>query len=215
MFDVVLTSDEAKVGIKYKADADWSVLGKKVRKDMGRVRNGLPKLTSQEVKDYDKTGHVSVDGIPLIAGDLKVTRYVDVTAENFSSNTDNDVVVLLDTKKYPELEVHAQRRELQNRCQQLRKSAGLQPADQVDIYYSFTGDLGEALKTIITGHEDTFLRKVGAVPRELPSGPDEMDIWKSEDNKAVGGDEEAGEEAAAGAATGYTLYVTRPARVDV
>lgn len=168
VFSVTLTSDEEKVGIKYKATADWPTLGKKLRKDLGRVKNGLPKLTSEEVKTYAETQEITVDGIKLVKGDLVVTRYVELTGEGWDTNTDNDVVVLLDVRKHAELEEHLIRRDLTTRCQQLRKSSGLQPADEVEIYYEFVGDMSTALDEIVGGHEDAIKKKVGAVPRALP-----------------------------------------------
>lgn len=168
VFSVTLTSDEEKVGIKYKATADWPTLGKKLRKDLGRVKNGLPKLSSDEVKAYAKTDEIEVDGIKLVKGDLVVTRYVELTGEDWDTNTDADVVVLLDVRKHAELEEHLLRRDLTTRCQQLRKQSGLQPADEVEIYYEFTADVRDALEEIVKGHEEVIKKKVGAVPKALP-----------------------------------------------
>ena len=75
---VVFTSDEQKCGIKYKATADYATLGKKLRKDIGRVKKGLPLLSSEQVKDYVETGKILVDGIELVKGDLTATRYVEL-----------------------------------------------------------------------------------------------------------------------------------------
>lgn len=171
---LTLTSDEAAVNIRYKATADWPTLGRKLRKDIGKVKNGLPKLTSDEVKAYDESGKVTVDGIELVKGDLVVTRYVELGEgnEEWDSNTDGDFVLLLDIRKHAELETHLVRRDLTTRCQQLRKASGLQPADEVDIYYEFVSDLKDALPTmdlekVMEGHEEAIRRKVGAVPKML------------------------------------------------
>ena len=48
--DVVFSSDETLSGVQYKAVADWPVLGRKLRKDLGRVRNALPNVPSDAVK---------------------------------------------------------------------------------------------------------------------------------------------------------------------
>lgn len=37
-----MTGDEAAYGVKYRAEADFRVLGKKLKKDMQRVKNALP-----------------------------------------------------------------------------------------------------------------------------------------------------------------------------
>ena len=69
--------------MRYKAVADWAVLGRKLRKDLARVKNALPKVTSDEVKAYVQTGKLVVDGIELVEGDLTVQRYIELpeTAE--------------------------------------------------------------------------------------------------------------------------------------
>src|SRR5690606_24065736 len=50
--DLLLTSDEAKYGVRYSVTADWPVLGKKLKKDMARVKKALPNVTSEEAHAY-------------------------------------------------------------------------------------------------------------------------------------------------------------------
>lgn len=209
VFELKLTSDEDKMGIKYRATAEWPVLGKKLRKDLGRVKKALPELASEDVKKYAETGEISVDGIPLVAGDLIVTRYVDADDKDFDSNTDDDAVILLDTRLHPELQEHFLRRDLTTRCQRLRKVAGLQPTDQVDIFYQFTSGMEDALKDIVKGHEEAFSKKVGATPQPLPTDLSAK-ILGQYPPKAEGADEEDGAVEQEATGNGYILYaVTR------
>lgn len=202
VFELKLTSDEDKMGIKYRATAEWPVLGKKLRKDLGRVKKALPEIASADVKRYAETGEISVDGIPLVAGDLIVTRYVEADDKDFDSNTDDDAVILLDTRLHPELEEHYLRRELTTRCQRLRKVAGLQPTDQVDIFYSFTSGMEDALKDVVRGHEETFSKKVGATPQPMPADLGAKVLGQFPP-KAEGATDEDEQEASG---TGYVLY---------
>ena len=64
--DVVFTSDETLSGVRYRAVADWSVLGRKLRKDLARVNNALPKVSIYDIKVYVQTGKITVDGIALV-----------------------------------------------------------------------------------------------------------------------------------------------------
>lgn len=205
VFELKLTSDEEKMGIKYRATAEWPVLGKKLRKDLGRVKKALPELASDDVKKYAETGEISVDGIPLVAGDLIVTRYVEAADKDFDSNTDEDAVILLDTQLHPELQEHFLRRELTTRCQRLRKVAGLQPTDQVDIFYQFTADMEDALKEVIEGYEETFSKKVGATPQPLPTELSAK-ILGQYPPKAEGSNEEDGVVEQETSGNGYILY---------
>ena len=173
MRQVTFTTDEALCGIKYKASADITVLGKKLRKDIGKVKAGLPKLTSDEVKAYLATGTIQVGGVELVEGDLTATRFVELPPRapdatvHLESNTNNDVVVLLDVMRHPELEAEGMAREVVNRIQRLRKSAGLVPTDDIDVFYHFADEdqkEGQELHECIVAQQDIFVRVLKRVP---------------------------------------------------
>lgn len=140
--DLILTQDETGYGVTYSVTADWPVLGKKLKKDMGRVKKALPSITSEEVKAYLATGEITVDGIKLQKGDLVVKRGLkeDASSQNLETNTDDDVLTLLDVEIYPGLAEEGLGREIINRVQRLRKKAGLQPTDDVKMEYKVLSD---------------------------------------------------------------------------
>lgn len=165
--DVIFTSDEAKVGVRYRAVADWAVLGRKLRKDLARVKNGLPKVSSEDVKAYTKSGKLTVDGIELVAGDLTVQRYVELADSHYGTHTDNDVVVLLDITVYPELKNEWLTREIINRVQKLRKKAGLQATDDVEIFYQFEEGSGAEILDAMREQAEVIQKTVRGVPRDV------------------------------------------------
>ncbi|CAG7850652.1 Isoleucine--tRNA ligase, cytoplasmic; AltName: Full=Isoleucyl-tRNA synthetase; Short=IleRS [Serendipita indica DSM 11827] len=170
--EIVFTTDEERTCVKYKATADWPTLGKKLRKDIGKVKAALPNLSSEDVKEYERTGEVKVDGIPLEKGDLVVTRYVDLPEDgSFASNTDNDVVVLVDIRTYPELEAEGLAREFINRVQRLRKEAGLQATDNVDVFYSFEDGSGLDILAAIVKHAETITKAIRCAPADVKTRP--------------------------------------------
>ncbi|CAI8495539.1 unnamed protein product [Hanseniaspora opuntiae] len=140
--DIIITSDEDKYKVEYKAFADWPTLGKKLKKDMKKVKEGLPKLTSDEVKSYKATGEVEVSGIKLVAGDLTVTRGLPASELNDGqdSRTFQDVLVIMDVNVYEELKTEGLAREIINRIQKLRKKVGLEATDDVVVQYSILED---------------------------------------------------------------------------
>jgi isoleucyl-tRNA synthetase len=73
---VSLSTDEDGHGVVYKVKADWPVLGKKLRKDMGKVKNGLSAVSSAEVKKYIETKSIVVGGITLGEEDLQVRLHL-------------------------------------------------------------------------------------------------------------------------------------------
>ncbi|KAH9847625.1 isoleucine-tRNA ligase [Lenzites betulinus] len=171
--DVVFTSDEQLAGVKYRAVADWAVLGRKLRKDLGRVKNALPSVTSDAVRKYVDTGKITVDGIELVAGDLAVQRYIELPeqaaggAAQHATNTDNEVVVRLDIQVHPELQTEYLARELINRVQKLRKRAGLQATDDVDVYYAFEEGAGEDILAAMEAYLEVIEKTVRSVPRDV------------------------------------------------
>lgn len=157
--DLILSSDEDKYGVQYSVTADWPVLGKKLKKDMGRVKKALPSLTSEQVQEYVRDKQILVDGIKLEEGDLVVRRGVkeDENSKNLEINTDSDVLIILDTEIHEELAQEGLAREVINRVQKLRKKAGLQPTDDIKMEYRVLGDPDAiGLEKVLEGQSAAF-----------------------------------------------------------
>lgn len=168
--DAIFTSDENFSGVRYRAVADWAILGKKLRKDLGKVKNALPSVSSDAVKAYASTGKISIEGIELVTGDLTIQRYLELPTGiegRFATHTDNDVVVRLDIQIHSDLQGEWLARELTNRVQKLRKKAGLQATDDIDIYYQFEEGVGTELLTAIGDHGVLIQKTVGSVPVDI------------------------------------------------
>lgn len=140
--DLILSSDEAKYNVQYSVTADWPVLGKKLKKDVQKVKKALPSLTSEQVHNFTKEKTIVVDGITLERGDLVVRRKIkeDANSKNLEPNTDEDVLTILDVELYPELVAEGLAREIIARIQKMRKSAGLQPTDDVRMEFKVLAD---------------------------------------------------------------------------
>lgn len=154
---MILSSDEDKYGVEYKAVADWPVLGKKLKKDLPKVKQALTKLTSAEVKQFVQDKEIVVGGIKLLEEDLNVVRELGQSEEfkDMETNTDNDVLTILDTTLHKELRNEGLAREIVNRVQRLRKKAGLVATDDVIMEYRILNDpIG--LAEVFVEHADTF-----------------------------------------------------------
>ncbi|KAF8904442.1 tRNA synthetases class I-domain-containing protein [Gymnopilus junonius] len=170
--DVVFTSDETLSGVRYRAVADWAVLGRKLRKDLGRVRNALPNVSSDDIKAYVANGKLVVDGIELVEGDLTVQRYLELPPSSegqFATNTDNDVVIRVDIQVHAHLQGEWLARELTNRVQKLRKKAGLQATDDVHVFYRFEQGSGADLLAAIQENKGYITKTVGSEPADIKS----------------------------------------------
>ena len=92
---------------------------------------------------------------------------------SFESNTDGNVVVLLDIQQRPELQMEGTAREVVNRIQRLRKKAGLVATDEVDAFYSFEKGVSEALAECIESQQETFMKALRRKP--LPEAEKKAD----------------------------------------
>ncbi|WRT66325.1 isoleucine-tRNA ligase [Kwoniella shivajii] len=171
--NVVYTSDESAVGIKYRANADWPTLGKKLRKDIGKVRSYLPNMTTEECKSFLTQGKVVVNGIELITGDLNVTRFAEVEDETKKDTaSDTEVIIIMDIQRHAELESMALLRSLTSRVNKLRKEAGLKPSDKINLYYEIDQGEEDNIKSALKGNEDYLIKQIGAIPIELSQKSD-------------------------------------------
>lgn len=160
--DIIFSSDESLAGVRYRAVADWPVLGRKLRRDLGRVKNALPGVASDNVKAYVQTGTLMVDGIELTKGDLTVQRYLELEGQGqFDTSSDNDVVVRLDIQAHPELQGEWYAREMMNRVQKLRKKAGLQATDDVEMFYGLGEGAGAELVDAIGQYPEMIRKTLG------------------------------------------------------
>ena len=156
---LVLSSDENKYNVQYSVSADWPTLGKKLKKDAQKVKKALPNLTSDDVRRFVQTKSIIVDGIQLSEEDLLVRRGLkeDDSSKTLETNTDNDVLTILDTELYPELAREGIAREVINRVQQLRKRAKLVPTDDIKMEYKLLSDPEKiGLEDVFEGHGKAF-----------------------------------------------------------
>ena len=175
--NLVLTSDEDKYNVQYSVSADWPTLGKKLKKDAQKVKKALPGLSSNDVRQFVQDQKIIIDGIELVAGDLIVKRGLpeDEENKNLETNTDNDVLTILDTTIYPELAKEGIAREIVNRVQQLRKRSNLKTTDDVKMIYHVLNDpeqigLEEVFKT-----QGKFIEKMLRRPMEHGERGGEVD----------------------------------------
>ena len=168
--ELILTSDEDSYNVQYTVTADWPFLGKKLKKDAQKVKKALPDLASDDVRAFVKSKHIVVDGIELLEEDLIVKRGLrdDEASKNLETNTDNDVLTILDATIYSDLAKEGIAREIINRGQQLRKRSGLVPTDDVKMEYKVLSDpekigIQEVFQTQGNAFEKAFRRPLDHV----------------------------------------------------
>ena len=190
--ELILSSDENKYNVQYSVSADWPSLGKKLKKDAQKVKKALPSLSSDDVRGFLQNKKIMLEGIELLEEDLIVKRGLqeDEASKHLETNTDNDVLTILDSKIYPELAKEGIAREVVNRVQQLRKRAKLVPTDDVKMEYKILSDPDDVgMEEVLETHGKIFekaLRRpldkhvVTAAVGEIPEGKQEEVIAEEE-----------------------------------
>jgi len=124
--------------------------------------------------------------------DLVVKRGLkeDESSKTLETNTDDDVLTILDTEIYPELARDGLAREIINRVQQLRKRAKLVPTDDVKMEYQVLSDPeNSGIQEVFQTHQKAFekaLRRpldkhtVTEVGGEIPESKKEAVIAEEE-----------------------------------
>ncbi|KPI90582.1 isoleucyl-tRNA synthetase putative (ILERS) [Leptomonas seymouri] len=180
-FEIVLSSNDEYV--ETKLDANFEVLGKKYRKEMPAIRKGIQAMSPAEVAKFVHDQKGVIAGKELTMEDVKVLRQVKDGITDFQSNTDNDVVVLVDKREDQELIDSWRAREFVNRVQQLRKKAKLQVSDSVDVYF----DAEEAdLTESIVNCKEQINRTLRGRWTTLDQKPSDAELIAEEDNSISG-----------------------------
>ena len=174
ILDLILSSDEEKYNVQYSVSADWPVLGKKFKKDAQKLKKALPTLSSDAVREFTNTKTLNVEGIVLGEDDLIMKRGLkeDDASKNIETNTDNDVLTLLDVTIDPDLAKAGIAREIMNRVQKLRKKANLVPTDDVKMEYKVLSDPEHiGIDDVFENHGHVFGRAVrGAIGKHTEVG---------------------------------------------
>ena len=150
VLDIVLTSDEEKYDVKYRLQADFKLLGHKLKKDMPKVKKGLEQVTSDQIKLFLKENTIKIENFELDSSEVKVIKYFEpiTSLKEHKSNMDGNVICLLDCKIDKDLAIKGYARELINRVQRLRKKANMVPTDDVNYYIIGRTEEMEACLTV-------------------------------------------------------------------
>ena len=144
---------------------DFKALGKRVGKAMRAVKEGILKLTQEQILQVEAGGTVDVEGFALGVADLQVKREFKSGAgggAGMDAMGDGDVLVVLSLEQDESLAREGMAREVTNRAQQLRKRSGLQPSDAVDVFYVAKGEAAATLDAVVAAHADSMRSALAA-----------------------------------------------------
>ncbi|KAL6500234.1 hypothetical protein OROHE_025600 [Orobanche hederae] len=122
-----------------RAEPEFSVLGKRLGKSMGIVAKEIKAMSQESILAFESSREVIIAEHCLKLTDIKVLRDFKrpggMTEKEFDAAGDGDVLVMLDLRPDESLFEAGAAREIVNRIQKLRKKAGLEPSDMVEVYF--------------------------------------------------------------------------------
>lgn len=134
--EIAFTEDADKF-TEYKFKPQLRTLGPKYGKLVPKIASALKELDGNEAMEKFKNGQkieLSIDGneIELAEDDVLVEV---IQKEGFVSESERDITVVLDTNLTPELIEEGFVREIISKIQTMRKEAGFEVQDYINLYY--------------------------------------------------------------------------------
>ncbi|EPY33543.1 isoleucyl-tRNA synthetase [Angomonas deanei] len=176
-FEVVLSAGDEYV--ETFLDVNFEVLGKKYRQEMPAIRKAVQAMSPAEIQEFLHKKQGTVGGKELTMEDVKVLRKFKEGIVDFESNTDNDVVVLVDKREDQGLIDSWRAREFVNRVQQLRKKAKLVITDELDVYFECED---EELTTSLRNCADQINQTLTSKWDTMDKKPESAKLIAEEDN---------------------------------
>lgn len=166
------TTQKSKYGITLRAEPDHKVLGLRLKQDFKAVTAGVKALTDKEINEMIKFGYREVAGKKVELSEIRlIFKAEDVASSKYEVNSDNDVLILLDTSADSSMQDEGIAREIINRIQKLRKKAHLVPTDEIIVYYEASGDLGRVASSHTEFIETTIKASFCKLANCKPSKP--------------------------------------------
>ena len=181
----VIFTDDAHAFTTYKLKPQMRTLGPKYGKLLGKIGQKLGELDGNDVVDAFKRGET----VSFTLEDTEVVlAETDVLTEpmqkpGFCALEDRGVTVVLDTNLTEDLIREGYAREIVSKLQTMRKDAGFEVTDRIDVVYSADDELAAAVES---GAD--MIRKgtlALSLKREAPADPFICKEWDINGKKAV------------------------------
>ena len=166
-------TNEASKYISRKAQPNFATLGKRAGKRMKSLKSKVENFSDAEIERLREVGEIEVDGMKLGADDV-LTKYEfnRKLGDDEDAICDADGLMLcLNLDVDQTLQDEGLAREVVNRVQKLRKSAGLFVHDAIDIFYRVEGGPPDAktdiLRILATDGNKHFAEAFENAPKDL------------------------------------------------
>ncbi|CAN0926680.1 Isoleucine--tRNA ligase, cytoplasmic [Linum grandiflorum] len=187
-----------------RAEPEFSVLGKRLGRDMGVVSKEIKSMSQKDILDFMKTGEVTIQSHVLRSDDIKVLRDFrrpdGLTDKEIDAAGDGDVLVILDLRPDESLFEAGLAREVVNRIQKLRKKIALEPTDAVEVYIGSLDNNKTKLESALNSQELYIRNAIGSPLLPSSAIPSHAVVIGEENFHGISG-------------LSFTIYLTRPTLV--
>ena len=140
-------ADDATKYITYKLKPQLKTLGPKYGKKLGAISSFLASCNADEVVQAVKDGgvyEIKDLGVTLTQDDLQIFTE---SAKGYVAAADKGITVALDASLSEELIEEGVARELVSRIQNMRKEAGFEVTDRINVWFTAEGRAAKVLKS--------------------------------------------------------------------
>lgn len=158
-----------------QADPNFASLGKRLGKSMKEVTKHIRDWKPEDISAFQSTGTATVAGHLLDQNDV-IVKYVfknkDDSDTAYATVDEAGSMVILDLRRDTSLLYSGAARLLVNRIQKLRKSAGLQTSDKIEVLYQTRDNRHESdgVEQMLSIEKDSIFEAIGTVPRREHDG---------------------------------------------
>ena len=181
----VVFTDDARAFTTYNLKPQMRTLGPKYGKLLGRIGQHLKEMDGNDVVDAFHRG----ENVSFTLEGTEVTLSKDdVLTEatqkpGFSAQMEGEVTVVLDCNLTPELIAEGYQREMVSKLQNMRKDAGFEVSDRIEVTY----EAGDELAAAIEAGRDFIMQSVLATSFARGAAPEGAvsQEWDLNGKKAV------------------------------
>jgi isoleucyl-tRNA synthetase len=171
---VVVPKEQEHEWVTLSLTPNFNLLGKKLGKKMGAVQAAIKALSHQEAVTCLATGKLMVEEFELDAETELISRLAfSKVGEHWEATVtpDGSLVVGVDCTQDEAILSAGMARELMNHIQQLRKAAGLDLKDSVEIFFE-ENENGTTVESAVAHNVEMFVNKFkGVVPLPKTCAP--------------------------------------------
>ena len=181
----VVFTDDARAFTTYNLKPQMRTLGPKYGKLLGRIGQHLKEMDGNDVVDAFNRGEnvtFTLDGTEVVLS--KDDVLTEATQKpGFSAQMEGDVTVVLDCNLTPELIAEGYQREMVSKLQNMRKDAGFEVSDRIEVTY----EAGDELAAAIEAGRDFIMQSVLATTFARAAAPEGAvsQEWDLNGKKAV------------------------------